>query len=426
MSEGLPVWKRAENRIIRLLGKNLIMTPSMKSDRNKDGYEKFLANARARSTERTQLLHRLAKKIWKEKQWTALDLQAKCSEAWEELSRKLGTRILPLVPANEDRPVTNIIFGSGGFTTGEFQATQYKIVESYAPNPPTILLGIVTNRSEAHGCGASRVSRRFNLPLVELDFTDWYHENVDCKETKPIQATRYLYSKEDPNRPDIQELSRRFSIRQECFHKELGEKIANTFSQPIDVASARGYNFQLCSSIFRHQNTFPHANDTHPADLTYIDAKTRQRKYIGWQAAPIERMLKEGHRSVRGSLIEVEYMDSLNQIDKLDEGAILAIGEGVETPEFPIEADMIQEALKLVDDYVFCTLEPTGLILAWGVTEDPVPVTFQNDEGDPIVLKQRSIVVGNKIRSGIHAWGRNLEKDLKELEDFLFDSGDGS
>ncbi|MBS7630807.1 hypothetical protein KEJ47_04415 [Candidatus Bathyarchaeota archaeon] len=388
-------------------------------------YEKFLSNARARSDERVQLLHKLARKIWKEKRWTALDLQAKCSEAWEELSRELGTRVLPLVPVKKDRPITGVIFGSGGFTTGEFQAAQYKLVESYAPNPPTTLLGLVTNRSEAHGCGASRASRRFNLPLVELDFSDWYHENVDCKETKPIQATRYLYSKEDPNRPDVQELSRRFSIRQEFFHKELGEKIAETFSHPLDIASARGYSFQLCSSIFKHQEKLPHANDTHPADLTYVDAETCQRKYTGWQAAPIKRMLIAGHRLVRGSLIEVEYMDSFDQIDKLDEGALLAIGEGVEKPAFPVEEDMIQEALKLVDDYVFCTLEPTGLILAWGITEDPIPVTFQNDEGDPIVLKQRSIVVGNKVRSGIHAWGRNLEKDLKELEDFLFDNRDG-
>jgi len=394
------------------------MTPPMK--RSGDEHEKFLAGARTRGADRVQLLHKLAKKIWEEKRWTALDLQAKCSESWEELSEELGTRILPLISAKKDRPVTNIILGSGGFTTGEFQAAQYRLVESYAPNPPVTLLGIITNKSGAHGCGASRVSRKFNLPLVELDFVDWYHEKVDSKEAKPIQATRYLYSREDPNRPDAQELSKRFSIRQERFHKELGEKIAETFSQPIDIASARGYNFQLCSSIFEHQEALPHANDTHPADLTYVDIETCQRKYTGWQAIPIERMLKEGHRRVRGSLIEVEYMDSFDQIDKLDEGALLAIGEGVDMPEFPIEADVIQEALKLIDDYVFCTLEPTGLILAWGITETPIPVTFQDDRGNPIVLKQRSIVVGNKVRSGINAWGRNLKEDIKELKEFLF------
>lgn len=385
----------------------------------KDQLKEFLDRSRVRSAERVQLLHRLAKKIWVEKRWTALDLQARCLESWDELGGEIGTEILPLIPVEGDRPTTNIIFGSGGFTTGEFQAAQYKLVESYVANPPTTLLGIVANRSKAHGCGASRVSERFNLPLVELDFADWYHENVDSGEEKPIQATRYLYPKEGFRRPDIQELSRRFSIRQEGFHRALGDKFAEIFNQPIDIVSARGYNFQLCSSIFRRQKRLPHANDTHPADLTFIDDETREKKYTGWQAAPIERMLADGHKSIRGSLIEVEYMDSFLDIEKLDEGALLAIGEGVDKPWFPAEASMIQEALKLVDDYVFCTLEPTGLILAWGITKEPVPAMFQNVEGKPIVLKQRSIVIGDEVRSGINAWGRSLNEDVKKLEDFL-------
>ncbi|MGB9623110.1 MAG: hypothetical protein ACPL07_04615, partial [Candidatus Bathyarchaeia archaeon] len=61
----------------------------------------------------------------------------------------------------------------------------------------------------------------------------------------------------------------------------------------------------------------------------------------------------------------------------------------------------------------------------WGITEDPLPVTFQDKEGNPVVLKQRSIIVGNKVRSGINAWGGNLREDLKELEGFLFSNRKG-
>ena len=378
----------------------------------------FLARAERLGADRVARIHRLAKRIWGERRWTPADLQARCAEAWDGIGSDLGVRVRPLVPIAEDGPAANLIFGSGGFTTGAHQAAQFREVMKYARKPPVVLQGLVANRSAANGCRASEVSRQFGVPIVELDFADWYREAIDARESNPITATRFWFPRDDPKRPPPEELARRFDIRQHRFHGALGEKIAETVSGPTDIASARGYSFALSGAPFRGQPRAPHANDTHPADLTFVDPATKAKLYPGWQAGPIERMLKDGHRTLRGSLIEVEFMDRLAQVDELDEGALLAVGGGV-APEGAMAAKDVQTAMKLVDDDVFCTLEPTGLILTWGITERPVPVEFQDVGGSPVTLTQRAVVVGDAIRSGVNAWGRDLERDVGGLERFL-------
>jgi hypothetical protein len=131
-------------------------------------------------------------------------------------------------------------------------------------------------------------------------------------------------------------------------------------------------------------------------------------------------MLKDGHVNILGSLIKVEFMDSIEQTHELDEGALLAIGEGINIEgKTGYKARDIQNALKLIDDYVFCTLEPTGLLLTWGISEEKLPVTYRDINGNQIKLMHNLIIVGEKIRSGIHTWGKDLPTDLKELGDFL-------
>ena len=162
-------------------------------------------------------------------------------------------------------------------------------------------------------------------------------------------------------------------------------------------------------------------NDTHPADLTYVDPETGERLYPGWQSGPIRRMINDGLVHILGSLIKVEFMDRIEQIYELDEGALIALGGGLFIDgQKGSRARDVQNALKLIDDYVFCTLEPTGLILAWGISEDKLPVTYRDLRGNHIDLMQNLIVVGGKVRSGINSWGRDLSGDLKELGEFLF------
>ncbi|UYP47863.1 hypothetical protein NEF87_004148 [Candidatus Lokiarchaeum ossiferum] len=385
--------------------------------------EEFLAETKLKSEERIKKIHHLSKKIWENRAWAPIELRNKCLDIWDEMSGDLNCSIVPLISLEENQPISNLIFGSGSFSTGEFQAKQYEKVKSYTLNSPIVLQGIVSNKSKDRSCNASEVCDKYKVPLIELDFIDWYHEFIDKSEQNPIRATRYWYTTHDDNNPPISEIHNRFKIRQDQFHKSLGELIAKQTTVPTNLVSARGYNFQFCSNLFLNQkNKLPHINDTHPADLTFVDRDSHEKKYAGWQSGAIQLMMdSKVHQTYRGSLIEVDYMDSIEQINTLDEGSLLALSEGV-TPKSnqPMTAKHIQDAMKVLDDYFYCTLEPTGLLLLWGITEKPVPVVYQDIHGKPVIIKQRAIVVGNKFRSGIHAWGQNLENDLKEMNDFLF------
>jgi hypothetical protein len=387
---------------------------------DEDPYTQFIRKITEDSDNQIDLLHHLAKQLWVHKKYAPIDVQNKCLDAWDKIGRDLVCKFTPLIPVHEDRPVTNLIFGSGGFSTGAHQAAQFAFVNNYSDHPPVILQGLVTNKSELRGCNAQKVGKKYNLPVIELDFIDWYHNQINSKEENPISKTRYWYLPSEPARPNQTEIERRFKIRQEQYHLALNEQIIKNISHPTDIASARGYNFQFCRNIFHNQIHAPHINDTHPADLTYINPKTKKILYPGWQAGAVELMIKDAHTKFRGSLIEVQYMDRVIQIDLLDEGVLLAIGQGIiPDPPGSMSATQIQEAMKIMDDYLFCTLEPTGLILAWGISDKALPVIYQDLHGNRVVSKQRLIVVGDKIRSGINAWGKDLKSDVKELENFL-------
>jgi hypothetical protein len=388
-------------------------------------FNQFLQITQDKSRKNINKLHLLAKKIWAKKKIDPIDIVNRCLDTWDYLGDQLGTRIIPWINIDETRPITNLIFGSGSFSTGEFQAEQYNLVHSYATKPPMKLSGIITNKSGQHGCNGAKIAKKHDIPLVELDFSDWYHQNIDKNETNPIKATRYWYPSPTEHKQDFQSIKKNFKIRQNEFHKELGEKISQIMEYPIDTVSARGYNFQFCSNIFKFQgNRLPRLNDTHPADLRYVNPNTSEKLYAGWQSGAIQLMIDDKiHFRYRGSLIEVNYMDNMSQINELDEGALLAIGPGINLQEEPYEeftAKQIQNLMKIMDDNLFCTLEPTGLLLSWGISETPILVDYYTKEGKKIQIKQHAIIVGNKMRSGAHAWGLNLEEDIRELENFIF------
>ena len=83
-----------------------------------DSIEDFMINIRKMSEERIQKIQRLSKKIWEHVHWTPIELQNKCLDAWDGIAADLETKILPLIPVIEGQPVTNLIFGSGGFDSG--------------------------------------------------------------------------------------------------------------------------------------------------------------------------------------------------------------------------------------------------------------------------------------------------------------------
>ncbi len=384
-------------------------------------FEKARKQIEETSQKNINKLHQLAKKVWQVKNLSPYELQNKCIERWDELKDEIGSKINPLIRVNENRPVTNLIFGSGSFSTGEFQAAQYKRVKGYLDNPPIALQGIVTNKSEKNGCNGKKVALKYNLSYISLDFTDWYHQFIDEKESNPTTATRYWFQPSDPSRPSSKEIDHRFDIRQNQFHKALGKEIEKNINYPTDIVSARGYNFQFCQNIFLHQkHTLPAINDTHPTDLTYINPSTKERLYPGWQSGAVQLMLNDNVDQIRGSLIGIDFMDKVEHIYELDEGPVLAIGQGINIKsESDYDPRQIQELIKIIDDYFFCTLEPTGLILMWGISEEKLPITYQSLSGDLITIQQHAIIVGDEILSGINAFGSNLESNLKHLEDFV-------
>ncbi len=385
--------------------------------------EDFMKEIKEDSEERIKKIHHLAKKIWERKGLDLIDVRNKCLDVWDDMKYDANSSIVPLVNLPDERRPTNLIFGSGSFSTGDFQAEQYEEIAKIVEKPPIKLQGIVANKSADHGCNGAKIARKHNLKLVELDYEDWYHDFIDRREENPIRATRYWYSPKDESRPSISEINSRFKIRQNKYHKALGEKIDETFQQDTNIVSLRGYNFQVCSNIFKHQlSKMPHYNDTHPADLSYIHPKKKHKLYAGWQSGAVKKMMEDGgHDTYRGSLIEVKNMDKISQIHELDEGALMGLGKGVTPKEgLVMTADQIQDALKIIDDYFFCTWEASGLILLFGITRRKVPVVFQTLEGKREVVKQRAIVVGNKFHSGVQAWGQDLDENIKEIEDFLW------
>lgn len=386
----------------------------MKFEEAKKGIEK-------ESSRNINRLHQLSKKLWQKNNYSSYELQSKCIAKWEELRDEIESKVTPLIKVYEDRPVTNLIFGSGSFSTGEFQAAQYKKVTSYLDKSPVILQGIVTNKSEKNGCNGKKVALKYKLPYISLDFTDWYREFIEKEESNPTGVTRYWFQPSDPKKPSSEEIERRFDIRQNQFHRALGEEIEKQLDFPTDIVSARGYNFQFCSNIFLHQkNHLPEINDTHPTDLTYINSSTKERLYPGWQSQAVQLMINDNIKQIRGSLIGVDYMDRTEQIYELDEGPLLAIGQGIELkPTMNYTSHQIQELIKIVDDYYFCTLEPTGIILAWGISEEKLPVTYQDKSGKKITVEQHAIIVGDKVLSGIEVFGNNLARNMHDLEDFL-------
>ena len=169
-------------------------------------FKQFLGVVQKESNNRIQKLHGFANQLWKSRKWSPIDVQTKCLEAWDDLQIELNCKISPLVPVNEENSVTNLIFGSGSFSTGEFQVKQFNKTKQYATKPPVILQGIVANKSNTHGCNAANICNKYKIPLVELDFIDWYLDNIDRGEINPIRASRYWFNKKDPTKPDDQEI----------------------------------------------------------------------------------------------------------------------------------------------------------------------------------------------------------------------------
>jgi len=174
-----------------------------------------------------------------------------------------------------------------------------------------------------------------------------------------------------------------------------------------DTISLRGFNFPI---------TFPmSADDTHPADLSYVQSDTGKPLYPGWQSIGTAKMIEDGHRVFRSSLVRAPPINAFEDIGGVDAGELLSLTPSLRPPNTR-DARAIQEAMKRSEDGFLVTLKATGLLnYLWGIGEKPIGIRYRSLTGE-VEVTCRPIIVGTKVMSGKDAFGQNLE-DLRVLDD---------
>lgn len=313
-------------------------------------------------------------------------------------------KIEPLcrLPTTEGDNVKCIIMGSGSFSTGGDELRQAEELRLRIGFNPVEYVAVVTNRSKSN---AAKIAEQFEKPLICLDFEQWYRENVDRNSQNPIRETRFLYFPGDDDRPSIEEVERRLSIRSE-YGAELMKVIEEKIGFKPDTISLRGYNFPI---------TFPmSADDTHPADLSYVQPDTGKPLYPGWQSRGTAKMVEDGHRIFRSSLVRAPPVSSFEDIGRVDAGELLSLTPGLQPPNTR-DARAIQEAMKRSEDSFLVTLKATGLLdHLWGIGEKSIGIRYRSLTGE-VEVRCRPIIVVTKVMSGKDVFGQTLE-DLKRLD----------
>jgi len=353
--------------------------------------------------ERVGALMAVAEKVWSKHE--PLDLVAEVEGLWDSMSDDLGFEIEPLcrLPDTGGDGIKCVIMGSGSFSTGGDELRRAEEMRLRIGFSPVEYVAVATNRSSSN---APKIAERFGKPLICLDFERWYRDNVDRNSQNPIRETRFLYFPGDDDRPSVEEVERRLSIRSE-YGSELMKAIEEEIGLRPDTISLRGYNFPI---------TFPiSADDTHPADLSYVHTDTGRPLYPGWQTRGTAKMAEDGHGVFRSSLVRAPPVNSLEDIERVDAGELLSLTPGLE-PSNTRDAKVIQEAMKRSEDGFLVTLKATGLLnYLWGIGEKPIGLRYRSLTGE-VEVKCRPVIVGAKVMSGKDAFGQALE-DLKMLAD---------
>lgn len=342
-------------------------------------------NISAISRSRTERIIKAGFEIWKHN--TLKDLRKRLIDIWRD-------EFTPLFEFG-DEPLSCAVFGSGTFSTGRYEIFISREMEKELGWAPVRYTLIVTNSKKSK---ADEVASEFRLPLVEVDFSSWYRENYNPTSKNPIRETSLF----KPEKPIVQ----MFNIRAE-FDKVLRDKIEKSGGPP-DLISLRGYNFPVIYSLLKAKNLL--IDDTHPADLSLTD-RNGIPLCPGWQVGAVEKMRECGCRLFRSSLIEVKPFFSVPDVTSIDTGNIYVLSPGINPPS-SWSTKKIQENMKRTEDYYLCALKATGLFpYMWGISKRKYKVEYITKEGEIITKSQSAIIVGEKIRCGRNAFG----KDIKDL-----------
>lgn len=342
------------------------------------------------SQERLELIRTAARALWK-----AYIFPNDLKRRVVDISRAYVNPLL-------DQDAEIAVWGSGSFSTGEFEiaeAMRAKKELGFLPNQYVI---IISNKRDSN---AKKVADKFDLPLALIDFEEWYRANYNKNSKSPIKETG-LFFPPGSELPTQNEIEHRFKIRKE-FEAALLDSINDLLGIFPNSHSLRGYSFPIMHEIGQ-------IDDTHPADLSYVDEKGIPL-YPGWQSGAVELMVKDGHKIFRGSLINVYPMTKLEQVTSVDTGELLMLGGGF-IPEQQMTAKEIQNAMKITEDYIFCATKAWGLFpVLWGLSEHNMPEYYRGLLGDRISVDRRLTSVHGNIMSGESAFGQNLKSDLDRL-----------
>ena len=232
-----------------------------------------------------------------------------------------------------------------------------------------------------------------------MDFEQWYRGNIDRNSQNPIRETRFVYFRGDSDRPSREEVERRLGIRNQ-YGAELMKAVEEKVGLKPDTISLRGYSFPITIPIS--------ADDTHPADLSYVEPDTGKPLYPGWQAQGTAKMVMDRHRIFRSSLIRTTPVNSFDDIKQVDAGELLSLSPGLQPSGMP-DANAILEAMKRTEDSFLITLKSTGLLnYFWGIGEKPIGIRYRSLTGEVEVMG-RPVIVGPKIMSGKEAFGQTIE-----------------
>jgi hypothetical protein len=345
---------------------------------------------------RVEALMAMATKIWS--RHTPSDLAAEVRGLWDSMRDDLGYKMEPLcrLQSKGGEGIKCIIMGSGSFSTGGDELRRAEELRLRIGFNPLQYVAVVTNRAKSN---AAKIAEQFKKPLICLDFEQWYRENYDGNSQNPIRETRFLYFQGDEDRPPMDEIERRLRIRSE-YGAELMKAVEEGIGFTPDTISLRGYGFPI---------TFPiSADDTHPADLSYVQPDTGSPLYPGWQSQSTAKMVADGHRIFRSSLIRTPPVSSVEDIGSVDAGELLSLTPGLQ-PSNPQDARAIQEAMKRSEDSFLTTLKATGLLsYLWGIGDKTMGIWYRSLTGE-VEVKAKPVTVGAKVMSGKDAFGQTLE-----------------
>ena len=345
--------------------------------------------------EQIEKIEHLAYRIWQK--YTPYQLQQELLTIWEKVLEEQGLSagFDPLYKLEDkDSKINCSILGSGGFSTGRMELEKANRLRKKIGWSPIEYSAIITNRNSSN---ARNVAAEFSIPVLELDYSVWRKENNITGSTK-------LFGFAQGEEPEKAVMDERIKIKQ-MFDSALHNAILDKLGEIPKSISLRGYDFILTDQLFS-SNT--EVDNTHPATLI-IREPNGEPAYAGWQENAYNKMREDGITVFTTSLIRVGFVGSYADLVQVDAGELLAI-----SPGNPGDYDKIE-------DHYLLTLKATGLLpYFWGLSKDIDHVEYLTKSEEVINIRQRKVIVGDRIMSGRKVFGQNIT-DLEIFSKFLAD-----